>query len=356
MKIKLAVLEKDDNYLKRISSAFNMKFADKLEVFAYTDDEEAALSALKTSKIDVFLAGEEYDIPTSRVPAGCSFAYLVDEPSLEEFRGRKVICRFQQIEMIYKRILGLYAEDFKGVFGGNPESDTTVLWFGSAGGGCGGSSSAAAAAIHFARMGKKTLYLTLDEFGDAELFFDGTGQSDMSELIYALTKNRNIILKMESIVRHDEQYGVFFFAAPTLALDINDLTEEGVLFLIQNIRKSGNYEIVVIDRKFSLNAVGRRLWMEADRVALVSDGSDTGNRQMLRACDSMKMLASQSDGYWLEKLAVIYNKMSGDAGRRAETPEAPVLGDIPFFAYATTAQLLQNMSLFSLFESLLPTV
>ena len=40
MKIKLAILESDVSYLKRIVSVFNTKFADKLEIYSFTDKEE----------------------------------------------------------------------------------------------------------------------------------------------------------------------------------------------------------------------------------------------------------------------------------------------------------------------------
>lgn len=70
MRIKLAVLEQDDNYLRRITSVFQTRFADRLEVFAYTD-AGSALSALRTSKIDVFLAGDEYDISPEDIPDRC---------------------------------------------------------------------------------------------------------------------------------------------------------------------------------------------------------------------------------------------------------------------------------------------
>lgn len=37
MKIKLAILDKDTAYLQRIVSVFNNKYADKLEIYSFTD-------------------------------------------------------------------------------------------------------------------------------------------------------------------------------------------------------------------------------------------------------------------------------------------------------------------------------
>lgn len=41
MKIKLAILEKDEVYLKRLESVFNVKYADKLEIYSSTDRDIA---------------------------------------------------------------------------------------------------------------------------------------------------------------------------------------------------------------------------------------------------------------------------------------------------------------------------
>lgn len=352
MRIRLAILERDNHYLKRITGVFQMRFADKLEIFAYTE-KEPALSELKKNKIDVFLAGEEYEISIGEIPNRCGFAYFVDEPALEEFKGQKTVCKFQQVDMIYKQILNLYAEKFQGIFGGSEEGRTVLWWFGSTGGGCGTSISAASAAAYFAKKQKRILYLELDEFGDAGLFFHGSGQADMKELIFAVkSRKKNIVLKLESCVRRDEKYGVCFFAAPPLALDINELTDEDIAVFLKEIRKSGAYDIVVINRKISMDAFGRCLWREVDRVVLVTDGSETGNSQMCRAYESMKTLSNQAEEYWLQKLAVIYNRYDKNIGRRPEGLEITFIGSIPLYEHATVEQLLQNISLLSLFENL----
>lgn len=41
MRIRLAILEKDAVYLSRLESAFNVKYADKLEIYSFTDRDIA---------------------------------------------------------------------------------------------------------------------------------------------------------------------------------------------------------------------------------------------------------------------------------------------------------------------------
>ena len=41
MRIKLAILERDQSYLSRIVSVFNTKYADKFEIYSFTDRDIA---------------------------------------------------------------------------------------------------------------------------------------------------------------------------------------------------------------------------------------------------------------------------------------------------------------------------
>ena len=57
MKIKLALLDSDQNYLNRIVTAFNIKYADKLEIYSFTK-LESAMAALEPSRSDVLVASD----------------------------------------------------------------------------------------------------------------------------------------------------------------------------------------------------------------------------------------------------------------------------------------------------------
>ena len=87
-----------------------------------------------------------------------------------------------------------------------------MIIFSSPSGGVGTSSMAAACAVHYAMQGKKVLYLNLEKFGSADVFFSGEGQFDMSDIIYTLkSKKTNLALKLESCVKQDIS-GVYFYS------------------------------------------------------------------------------------------------------------------------------------------------
>ena len=49
MKIKLAIVDNDERYLGRISTAFNQKYADKLRIYSFTNVEALQQTMTETS-------------------------------------------------------------------------------------------------------------------------------------------------------------------------------------------------------------------------------------------------------------------------------------------------------------------
>lgn len=181
MKIRLAILEN----VNRITAVFNAKYTDKLEVYSSTAEDEI-FHILAESRIDVFLASDRFKIDTQKVPAGCGFAYLVDSADIESLWGEPALCKFQKVELIYKQILNIFSEKAAAITGGSMPGEGKALAFAGASGGVGCSSAAAACTMYFAGKGKKAVYLNLETFGNADLYFSGMGQGNFSDINLSL--------------------------------------------------------------------------------------------------------------------------------------------------------------------------
>lgn len=82
MKIRLALLDSDKNYLDRLSVMFTNRYPDKIEFHSFTD-EQMALDSLKSGKMDVFLANESFKIERKEIPERCCFAYIAEDSGIE---------------------------------------------------------------------------------------------------------------------------------------------------------------------------------------------------------------------------------------------------------------------------------
>ncbi len=353
MKIKLAILEKDRSYLTRLVSAFGTKYADKFEIYSFTDPE-VALETVAGARIDVLLAADAFDLELTALPKRCAFAYLVDSAGIETLNDQRAVCKYQKADLIYKQILSIYAEKASSITGFTPQGDKGhVVAFCAAAGGVGSSSMAAACAARLAAMQKKALYLNLEVFGGADMFFGGQGQYDMSDVIFALkSKKTNLPLKLAGSVRQDP-CGVYFYAPAKYALDRMELTTEEILRLLSELKLMGEYDYIILDLAFALDRQTLQLLRQAEQIVLVSDGSAVANAKTERAFAALATMEQSSDAPLTSRLSLAYNRVSSKSGHSVNAPGLRVLGGAPRYAGAETRQLVEELAKLDIFDSIL---
>lgn len=354
MKIKLALLESDKLYLSRLVSSLSTKYMDKLEIYSFTA-EETAYSVLEANKINVFLAAENFQVDRTKIPQNCGFAYLVSTGGVNEYRNEVAINKFQKIDLLYKQILDIFSEAASDITGMEFANNTgnKVISFLSASGGTGASSVAAACAMAFAQNGKKVLYLNLEQFGSADVYFAGEGNGSFGDIIYAIkSKKGNLSMKLESTVKQDKS-GVFFYSATKVALDMAELSAEEIRELIANIRIHCEYEYIILDMDFSLEKSVTEIWKECSQIVFVNDGSPSSNMKLRRVITAMQILEEQNDWSLLDKCNILYNRFSSKTSQIMECEEVKELGGIKRFEGYEVAQLLEQLSQNEIFTRLL---
>lgn len=343
MKIKLAILEKDVSYLSRIVAVFSTKYADKFEIYSFTD-AAVALSSLDAAKIDVLVANDAFDVDVSLLPKRCGFAYLVDSADIEMKNDQRAICKFQKVDLIYKQILSVYSEKAGSISGLKlDEESTKIIFFSSVSGGAGASTMAAAAAMRYAAQNKKTLYLNLEKFGSADTFFSGEGQFDMSDVIFALkSKKANLSLKLESCVKQDDN-GVCFYSQTQIALDMLELSSDEIIRLISELKLTGGYDYIVVDTDFGLDKDSLKLYRLGHALVWVADGSEVSNSKVFRAYNALCTLEANAESPLVNRLCLIYNKFSNKTSQVLSDINLRNLGGAPRFEHATQEMVLEQL-------------
>lgn len=352
MKIKLAILEKDLSYLNRIVSVFGTKFADKFEVYSFTD-KDVALTNVESSRIDVLVASTEFDMDVDKLPSRCGFAYFVDSPDIDTYKDQRVICKFQKADLIYKQILSIYSENAGSISGLKlGDENSKVVMFASVVGGTGTSSVAAACAVNYASLGYKVLYLNFDKFGSSDVFFSAEGQFNMSDIIFALkSKKSNISLKLESCVKQDAR-GVYFYSESKLALDMQELGADEIIHFLDEIKISGGYDYIIVDTAFGLDKMSVEILKQAHSIVWVCDGSEVSNAKMLRAYESLMVKEQSDDMRLVDRIGLLYNKFSSKTSQMLTGLNIRDLGGAPKFEYATTEQVVNQLASMQVFNEI----
>lgn len=353
MKIKLAILHSDISYLQRLSSALEMKYGDKLSLYSFTD-LAIALSALPKERIDVFLADDSFKIEPAQLPPKCGFAYFVDSPEMDTVNGCKAICKFQRTELMYKQILGVFSEALGDLSIRNVYSESTkVIIFSSPCGGTGTSTLAAACSAHFAGIGKRSLYLNFERFGEADIYFSAEGTANMSDVVYAAKSGRgNLPIKLESCVKQDN-CGVYYFSAAKVALDIMELTAEEKKKLISALIYSNHYDYIIIDMDFDLEKQTLSLFHQAHMLVWVSDGLLSSNRKIARAYAALSVLEQNEQNPLSERVCTIQNKYSSTLGDTVSGLELRSAGLVPKIRHKVDERIIVPISASGTFDAIL---
>lgn len=351
MKIKLAMLESDASYLRRVVPMFNSKYAEELEIYSFTE-VDAAMACLEEKKIDVFLANNSFRIDFSQLPKRCGFAYLVESMGINTIDNRKAICKFQKGELIYKQILSIYSEHVPNISGmpSNQNGAMKTIAFCSPCGGVGTSTAAAACAIALANAGQRVLYLNTETYGDADMFFSCDGQFDFSDVIYAVKSNKtNRVMKLQSTVKQD-QTGVSFYSSVRIPLDIMEMGPNDYLVLQNELKALGCYDYVVMDVEFPKSQAAYKLFEYCNSIVLVADASDTSEAKLAKALRGIEILDGQSDLAMQPRMWLLRNMVSGN---EIKQNQLRLLGTFPVYETVSSAQMAKQLSLSNSFTQLL---
>lgn len=109
MRIRVAILEQDQNYQNRILVALKERYSDKLEVFPCNNKEDI-LSVIENHQIKVFAVNMMSNCDLSEIPEEVAIVYLSEMKNAGEHKGRPTVCKYQKVGDICKEIYQIGCE------------------------------------------------------------------------------------------------------------------------------------------------------------------------------------------------------------------------------------------------------
>lgn len=343
MKFKVAVIDQDGIYLERIAKVFSEKYADKLDIFSYSN-MEAYQKGEESNRFDLVLFAEGIIAPQD-IPQNVHAAYFVGQNDIDKIEQFPAICKYQKHEILMKQIMDLCLEresthyTKKNVLG----NITKVLYVTSASGGTGVSTVAVAAAKHFARTGKKVLYISFEKCAMTDQFFTAADEANFSDVIYLLkSKKGNLVSRIENIVQKDNS-GVYFFNPCRTVFDMNELTKTDIETLIKEICALGSYEFIIMDAPTEYDEISYFLCDYADNILLVSNGTSIGEKKLLQMQTAINIWDNEKDARFMSKTKLLYNNCNLQNKAQNVPLEFQVLGNTPKYDNLSEKQICEQI-------------
>lgn len=349
MKIKLAVYSSDRNYVEHLVNYLDIHHNEKMELSAF-DEEQSLKAYLRDDKADIVLVDERMPYAVEKGDIYTVTAYLTENP--DDKSDKVTIFKYQKGELIYKRILDLYASGAERVLlrsGKEAGGEAPIHLFLSLNGGAGASTVAKAYAMKLAAE-RKTLYLNLEAFGDCETVLKADGNISFKEVLYALKSRRgNLTLKLESALKKNPE-GVFFYAPSENPADLLEMTEGELGRLLAEMRNCNLFDEIVLDMDSypSQNMlVGMK---EADDIWMIADGTGASDEKYRRFMAFISGIEQKNKLRLRPKMKIFYNKYSSRTGKPIENSELETIGGSPRYEGLDTGTIVKKMASTNIFD------
>lgn len=310
MKIRLALIDSDEDYRKRLSDFYIKNYYDRIEILTFS-----SLDSFENNRgnktIDVMLVSEDIDNDLSLYSDKISIAYLSDRDLIERKNNIKTINKFKKPEKIYKEILNVLADGANGdiAYKFKDGNNTVVEIFMPVNGGAGASSLAIAYGKKLAMQGIPTLYLNFETLNSSGISLSGESNIGFDEIIYAIkSKKQSVSLKIESNVLKTKE-GLDFFNEARIALDMLEMNDDDIAILIQELQGMGKYKHIIIDSSLSLGSRLTLFSKLAHKIILVFEDTRSGIKKISDLNAALQLLENGGNIDITNKLTIICNKV-----------------------------------------------
>ena len=351
MKIRLALIDTDEDYRKRLSDFYIKNYQDRIEILTFSSIISFENNRGNKS-IDVMLVSENIEDDLSSYSEKMSMAYLSDRDLIERKNNIKTINKFKKPEKIYKEILNVLADGTNGdiAYKFNDGNNTLVEVFMPVNGGAGATSLAIAYSKRLARRGVPTLYLNFEILNSSDIFLNGDGNIGFDEIIYAIkSKKQSVSLKIESSVLKTSE-GLNFFNKSRTALDMLELSDEDISVLIKEIKGMGKYRHIIIDCNFDPGSRLNTFSKFAYKIVFVFDDTKQGIKKMSELNEALHIMENNGAIDITNKMTLICNKVK-DLNNISISKELSVRDFVKHYS-ADSKDLTEILSQVSFLENL----
>ena len=315
MKLNVVLINEDTIYNERLMDYANANLS---EEFAVSVGETVIVGS------GVALLSETM-YRKGACPAALFPIVLCEVNGVERVDECPAIFRYQPADELLQAARRIFLEQNRYEAGnGRGDGSMQTAVFLSPAGGVGTSTMAMSLAIHAAQAGRRVILLDLTRFSGLGAAIRPV-QQNLSEVIFALKMRRNLGVKLRELLR-DDVSGVQYFGITERLQDMNELTADDITVLLKTLKEGRFCDLLVIDADCGLDAGCEALLSAADRVLLVSDGSEISNLKVMRYAVALQQNGEKA---YVSKLSLIYNRFGSMDGEKLKLPWLPEFGGFP---------------------------
>ena len=316
--LRLGVLDDDKIFVSRFEKIIRNFYDDKITFLDFPGIKKAQIAA-REKLIDIFLIDRERVSETivSNIEKNCAVVVLTDDPDYSD-PFFITACKYQSADKwsaLFSELCGNGCADLGGGTADTQKPKKSAFYlFASASGGVGTTSAAAAFCCFLAGRGKPPLYLSGEAFPSTKRCFSGKGAGSFDEVLSSLKRKRTELpAAIKKVVSVDSKTGIYFFNPGKSAAEVFSLSGEEYVEICDAVLNSGIAEAVVLDMTFDATENIVLPLINADKIVLVTNGTENANDKLLRFAEVVPEICSFSSEKFNEKTYLLYNNFSNES-------------------------------------------
>lgn len=270
-KPRIVIADTDEQYISSLLQKFVSSFFDKVDIEIITEKDYIATMFSKPQKIDILVIGEALYTPLIQ-KHNIGYTFLMTEEQMEANTGDMnvhQIYKYTNLKEIYNEIIGISSETLRTKTQIKKETQTILLY--SACGGAGKTTIAVGIAACLTQNHKRTLYISAEYVQDFQYFLEN--KSPISDGIISKFQmgNSNLYSEMQSYIRRE----AFEYVPPfQVAISAYNIDFGVYAFLVEQIKKTNEYDFIIIDTESTFNDDKGDLLDQVDKVMIVTRAND----------------------------------------------------------------------------------
>lgn len=256
-KLTLMLLDYDEAYLIRLNDYLSRMYKGKFEISCFTSKDNLLEQIKNVRNKDVLIVNKEmYD--ESLEELGIKAVLKLVEENIDTTNESKLIHKFKDINYINDKIINLYKENNveELVKINSNNAQTKIISVYSPIGGSGKSTLAAGISMLLAEQEKEVFYLNLEDIQSTELYFQSEEATSLSDVIFEIKdRSDNYVQKLVAGVSIDGNTKVSFLNPTENILDIEDMNEEDIKWLLEGIVNTKKYHYIIVDMSSKYNSI-----------------------------------------------------------------------------------------------------
>ncbi|OPX46272.1 CobQ/CobB/MinD/ParA nucleotide binding domain protein [Ruminiclostridium hungatei] len=311
--IKLMIVDDDDEYSFNLCNSLTHNFSEILLV-SYCSNSYNIEEWIKKIDPDIVLTGEKfYNVITKHyaktlliLSSGSSSSGVAEIPS---------IYKYKDVNKIAGDIINSFTKAGN-IISPAKEKAARIIPVYSASGSTGKTSIALGIGSICSLYGLKVLYLNLEQFQSTKFFFSCNADYSISEVIYYVrVKDNNLISKLTAMRCQDPSTNMFYYQPANNPLEMTELLPGDLEFLIDNLKESGQYDIIVVDMDSRLDANTLKIFNNSDEIIYLLVNDEICLHKTSIFLGSLNKLSNSSNqfAYLPDKIIYVANKVSNQA-------------------------------------------